>query len=415
MKWFRYIVGGICVVGVVAVTVGGLRKRPPDAVKVDVAVSRLAPIARMVSGAGKLEASRTVKISSSLSGDLIARPVVVGQLVKAGQLLGRIDPRRFRAMFDQSRAALSAAQADLVPLQIEVSRLEREQGRVDDLAKRGLASKAEAERAKFDVEVARARETAQRDRARQAAASLDEARNNLSKTELVSPIDGTVIEVSRQVGERVRGSDFNEDVVMTLASMNAMEMKIEVNEHEVVHLKAGQKATIRVDAFDGQSFEGKIREIAQKALIKNPGTDQEVTSFPVVVLLDAKPDGVLPGMSGEVTISAEERPQALVVPIQSVTVRSAKSLEKVPLLEGEEKPKNGGKNETFVRVVFVVDADNKAHIHRVKTGISSESLIEIVQGLKEGDRVVSGPYRTLSKELNDGDRVIENKPMGASL
>jgi HlyD family secretion protein len=277
---------------------------------------------------------------------------------------------------------------------------------------KGLASKAEAERAASDLAGAKSRQASQSDRATQAAAVLEEAQNNLGKTTLYSPIDGNVIELTREIGERVRGSDFNEDVVMTLAALHTMEVKIEVGEHEVVHLKLGQKADIKIDAFEGQTFEGTVVEIAQKALIRNPGTEQETTSFPVTVALVAKPDRVLPGMSAEVKVTADQRDSALIVPVQAVTVRPERSLaDTAANIEGNKlsAPKKG---ETFAKVVFVVDADKKVHARRVKTGISSDTDIEIIDGLVEGDEIVEGPYRTLAKDLKEGDLVEEQKSGG---
>ena len=221
-----------------------------------------------------------------------------------------------------------------------------------------------------------------------------------------------MIEVTREVGERVRGSDFNEDVVMTLAALHAMEVKIEVGEHEVVHLILGQKSDIKIDAFDGQTFEGTVVEIAQKALIRNPGTEQETTSFPVTVALVAKPDRVLPGMSAEVKVTADQRDSALIVPVQAVTVRPERSLaDTATNIEGNKlsAPKKG---ETFAKVVFVVDAEKKVHARRVKTGISSDTDIEILEGLLEGDEIIEGPYRTLAKDLKDGDLVEDQKSGG---
>ncbi|MGV3621502.1 MAG: efflux RND transporter periplasmic adaptor subunit, partial [Archangium sp.] len=256
------------------------------------------------------------------------------------------------------------------------------------------------------------RQAAQGDRAAQAAAALDEAQNNLGKTTLFSPIDGNVIEVTREVGERVRGSDFNEDIVMTLAALHAMEVKIEVGEHEVVPLKIGQKSDIKLDAFDSQTFDGEVVEIAQKALIKNPGTEQETTSFPVTVALIAKPDGVLPGMSAEVRVTADQRESTIIVPVQAVTVRPDRSLpDSSAGIEGQKiaAPKKG---EQFTKVVFVVDAEKRVHPRRVKTGISSDTDIEILEGLQEGDEIIEGPYRTLAKDLKDGDLVEEQKSGG---
>jgi HlyD family secretion protein len=155
-----------------------------------------------------------------------------------------------------------------------------------------------------------------------------------------------------------------------------------------------------------------VVEIAQKALIRNPGTEQETTSFPVTVALTSRPPLVYPGMSAEVRITADERDSTLIVPVQAVTVRPEKMLgDTAADIEGSKlsAPKKG---ETFAKVVFVVDGENKAHARRVKTGISSDTDIEILEGLNEGDRIVEGPYRTLSKDLKDGDVVEESKGGG---
>lgn len=411
MKWWKIAIAALIVLMVGAMTVGGLRKRPAPATEVQLTQVRKGAISRVIAGAGKVAASTTVKISSNLSGDLIELPVAVGDRVSRGQVLGRIDRRRFEAAVKQSAASASAARAEVATIQVDVDRLGKEVERVQGLAEKGLASAAELEKTRAELASAKARQAAQLDRVAQASAALDEAQNNLSKTTLTSPIGGNVIEVTREIGERVRGSDFSEDVVMTLAALHAMEVKIEVGEHEVVHLRAGQRADVKLDAFEGQSFEGAVVEIAQKALIRNQGTEQETTSFPVTVALVAKPEGVLPGMSAEVRITAEERESALVVPVQAVTVRPEKALADVPAnVEGSKlvAPKKG---ETFAKVVFVVDTDKKAHPRRVKTGIASDTDVEIVEGLKEGEQIVEGPYRTLAKDLKDGD-TIEEVPLG---
>lgn len=408
MSWWKWLIAVLIIAAVGGIAFAGLRERPPPATEVSLTKAKTGPITRTVTGAGKVEAATTVKISSNLSGDLIDLPVKVGDTVVKGQVLGRIDRRRFEANVKQAASAHNAAKSDAATTQVEIDRLVRDAERVATLVQKGLASPAELERAQSDVAGARARQVAQNDRAAQAAAMLDEAQNNLSKTTMTSPLDGNVIEVTRQVGERVRGSDFNEDVVMTLAALHSMEVKIEVGEHEVVHLKNQQKADIKIDAFEGQTFEGLVVEIAQKALIRNPGTEQETTSFPVTVALVAKPDGVLPGMSAEVKIIAEERQAAVVVPVQAVTVRPEKGLpDTAANVEGNKlvAPKKG---ETFAKVVFVVDQEKKVHPRRVKTGIASDTDIEIVDGLKDGEQLVEGPYRTLAKELKDGDVVEES-------
>jgi HlyD family secretion protein len=412
MTWWKGLIAAVIVLVAGALTVAGLQERPPPPVEVQLGRVKKGPITRTVTGAGKVEASTTVKISSNLSGDLIELPVKVGDRVVKGQVLGRIDRRRFEANVKQAAASLAAARADVATVEVEVDRLGRERDRVKALVEKGLASQAELDKANSDLEAARARAAAQRDRSAQAAAVLEEAQQNLDKTTLLSPIDGTVIEINREVGERVRGSDFNEDVVMTLAALHTMEVKIEVGEHEVVHLKNGQPCEVKIDALEGQSFDGRVVEIAQKALIRNPGTEQETTSFPVTVALTSRPPLVYPGMSAEVRIIADERDSTLIVPVQAVTVRPEKLLgDSAPDVEGSKLsgPKKG---ETFAKVVFVVDGDKKAHARRVKTGISSDTDVEILEGLKEGELIVEGPYRTLSKELKDGDTVEEAKGGG---
>jgi HlyD family secretion protein len=412
MTWWRRIISALLLLGVAAVTVGGLRKRPPPAVEVQFGKARKGAITRTITGAGKIQAATTVKISCNLSGDLISLSVRQGDPVKKGQILGQIDRKRFEAAAKQYQAAQNASRSDTQVAQVDADRSQAEYRRAETLFKQGLASAAELEKARADQDGAFARVASAKERWAQAGAAYEEALTNLSKTTLVSPINGTVIEKSREVGERVRGSDFSEDVVMTLASLSAMEIKIEVGEHEVIYLREGQKADVSVDALEGQSFEGLVIEIAHKALIKNPGTEQEVTTFPVTVSLASRPPGVLPGMSGEVRIGAETRTDAVIVPIQAVTVRSPKNLSEVPSpVEGSVTSLTAKKRtEALTKVVFVVDSDGKARARVVRTGIASDTEMEVLEGVQDEEKLVEGPYRTLSKDLKDGDRVEQIKP-----
>ena len=412
MKWWKTVIAGGLFVGAAAITVGGLKDRPPPSVEVQVTKARKGSITRTITGAGKVQSATTVKISSNLSGDLMELSVKEGVLVKKGQVLGRIDRRRYEAGVKQALAAQNAARSDAQVTQVEADRATADLARVMELGRKELASTAEVDQAKAARDSAMGRLAAAQQRLAQASAVYEEQQNNLEKTTFLSPIEGTVIEVSREVGERVRGSDLSEDVVMTIAALNVMEVKFEVGEHEVVHLKPGQPAEISVDALEGETYAGEVVEIAQQALIKNPGTEAEVTSFPVTVALSTRPARVLPGMSAEARISAETHNDTVLVPIQSVTVRSEK------MLPDYKPPVEGGglsaprRAESLAKVVFVVDSDNKAQARRVRTGIASDSDLEILEGLQEGDRVVEGPYRTLSKELKSGDLVREPQQDG---
>lgn len=407
MKWWKALIGMMLLFGVTGITIGGLRHRPPPSVEAQFAKARRANITRTITGSGKVNAVTTVKISSNLSGDLIALPVKEADRVAKGQVIGRIDPTRFQAAAKQYKAAQMAARADIQVAQVDVYRTESEYRRVLGLYQKGLSSHSDLEKAQADRDSATGRLGSARERFSQASGAYDEAANNLSKTTLLSPIDGTVIELTREVGERVRGSDLSEDVVMTLASLSAMEVKVEVSEHEVMYLREGQRADISVDAIEGQSFEGTVTEIARKALIKNPGTEQEVITFPIKVAFLNAPSGAYPGMSAEVRIAAEKRDGALVVPIQAVTVRSEKNLpDHRPPIEGgaltAKKP-----TDPMSKVVFIVDSEGRARMRRVRTGIATDTDLEILEGIQEGDKLVDGPYRLLAKDLKDGDWVKE--------
>jgi HlyD family secretion protein len=411
MTWWKGLILGFIVLGVVAIAVGGLRDRPPPAVDVQTAKARKGTISRVVVGAGKIESVTTVKISSNLSGDLLQLFVKNGDAVKKGMVLAKIDARPFQGQAKQALGAANAAKGDIANAQVDVDRYTLELKRMKTLSEKGMSSAAELDLAKANYDGAVARLTSAREKYTSAVAQYEQAETNLSRTELISPIDGNVIELSREIGERVRGSDFNEDTVMTVAALNNMQVKIEVGEHEVVYLKNGQRAELSVDALEGQNFEGSVVEIAQKATIKNPGTESEVTTFPVKVALDSRPPGVLPGMSSEVRITAETHENALIVPIQAVTVRPDRSLpDSQPPGETSLSAKKRG--ETLAKIVFVVDPDNKARPRRVRTGIASDTDLEVLDGIKEGERVVEGPFRTVSKELKDGDPLKENTPKG---
>ncbi|MFL5352367.1 efflux RND transporter periplasmic adaptor subunit [Archangium sp.] len=411
MKWWKAVIAGGLFLGGAAITAGGLKDRPPPTVEAQVTKARKGSITRTITGAGKVQAATTVKISSNLSGDLVELLVKEGGRVTKGQVLGRIDRKRYEASTKQAQAAQNAARSDAQVTQVEADRTAAELARVDELGKKGLASAAEVDQSRAARDSALARLASAQQRLAQASAAYEEAQSNLAKTTLLSPIDGNVIEMSREVGERVRGSDFSEDVVMTIAALNIMEVKFEVGEHEVVHLKPGQPADITVDALEGETYQGQVVEIAQKALIKNPGTEAEVTTFPVTVALSTRPPRVLPGMSAEVRITAEKHDDTVLVPIQSVTVRPEKSLpDYQPPVEGALAVAR--RAESLSKVVFVVGEDNKVQLKRVTTGIASDTDLEILEGIKPDEKVVEGPYRTLSKELKHGDMVREPKPGG---
>ncbi|MCL2625304.1 MAG: efflux RND transporter periplasmic adaptor subunit [Cystobacterineae bacterium] len=422
MKWWKRVIL-ILIVGFVGVsTWKALGEKAPVAVSAQLVTVKRGPITRTVVGTGKLEPSVAVKLSSSISGDLISLNVKAGDLVKKGQVLGKIDPRRYDALVKQTTAAWRTTKSEHDAAKVELERTQAELARTQALFEKGLSSKAEYEKILAEKDSAQARFEASRGRISQSLAALEEAQTDFARTTLYSPIDGTVIQLSREVGERVRGSDLSEDVVMTIATLSSMEVKIEVAEREVVFVKPGQKASITVDALEDRVYEGQVLEVAQKALIRNEGTDNETIGFPVRIGILNKPEGGLTGMSAEVKIDAEHKASAWVVPIQAVTVRPEGMLDAA----GVSEDAASRASSAFAKVVFVVGEDMRVRPLRVRTGIASETEMELVEGAQEGMRVVEGPYRLLSKELKEGDLIKDReqdkktpgksspKPMGLS-
>jgi HlyD family secretion protein len=420
MSWPKRIAAAVFVLAVAGVTVASLRPRPQPPIAIQAISARKGPITRIVTAAGKLQAATEVKLSSNISGDLLELTVKEGARVAKGQVLGRIDARRFSAQVSQQEAARSSAAADLTSQRVNVEQLGQELARVERLARTGNASDAEVEQARAKLAAERARADAARGRIDQADASLREARHLLSLTTLVAPIDGVVTKREKQVGERVRGSDFSEDVILVISTLSQMEVKVEVGEHEVVFVKESDTADVEIDAIPEKKFPAQVVEVARNATVKNQGTEGEVTTFFVRLALTEPVPGALPGMSAQASIATDTREGAVVVPIQAVTVRSEKELRGEQGDAGAEPPQDlargapghPGKKprrEALRKVVFVVDG-GVARVREVETGLASDTEIEIVKGLSEGEKVVEGPYRVLSRELADGKPVTEETP-----
>jgi HlyD family secretion protein len=227
-----------------------------------------------------------------------------------------------------------------------------------------------------------------------AKAGLEQAQTALGWATLTAPSAGIVLAINHRVGERVRGSDFAEDVILVLGSVGEVDVRLEVGEHDVIFIKPGQTAAVEIDAFGDESFPGKVIDAGRDAIVRNPGTENEVTSFPVWVALDTEPPRALSGMSAQVTIATETHADAVVVPIQAVTVRPAGDA-------GSGSGSAATSKRKLDKVVFVVD-HGKVVKRVVEVGLSSESQVEILRGLAPGDIVVEGPYRTLARELEDG-------------
>jgi HlyD family secretion protein len=415
MSWPKRIFAVLFVLAIAGVVAASLRPKMEPPTKVQATAARKGTITRIVTAGGKLQAATEVKLSSNITGDLIDLTIREGDRVTRGQVLGHIDARRYGAQLNQAEAARNSAAADVEVQRVRVAQLAAEAARVDKLVASQNASAAEAEKAHAELDGARAQAASAEQRLAQGDATLREARHQFSLTTITAPMDGIVTQRLKQVGERVRGSDFSEDVLMVISTLSKMEMKMEVGEHEVVYVKEGDLAEIEIDAFPERKFKAQVVEVARNATIKNAGTEQEVTTFVVRLALVDQVPGALPGMSAQASVSTDTRSDAVVVPIQAVTVRSERDLAPAggtPEVAGPQAPAVPGKKarkEKLQKVVFVVE-DGVAKVRPVETGLASDTEIELVSGVKEGEQVVDGPYRVLSKDLADGKKVTVEKP-----
>jgi HlyD family secretion protein len=416
----RWIVAGIVVAGVAFATVQGLRPRPPPPVDITTSVAKRGPITRLVTAAGHLQAHQTVKVSSNISGDLLSLAVKEGDHVAHGQVLGQIDRRLQEAQVAQFRAGVQNARASIDQIAASIAQDKGDLSRTRILTEQRLASQSDLEKAMTQLKVDEGRLAAQKELVAQNQGQLETALYNLQRATLTAPIEGTVLEIQHKVGERIRGSDLSEDVVLIMGGLTDMEVKAEVGEHEVVGIHEGDEATIEIDAIPDKQFKGYVSGMVKNAQIKNPGTDQEVTTFFVRVAFAERPDQALPGMSSAVSIAVATHDNVVSIPIQAVTSREPKKRETKTQREGTLVAANPGAATANtsdapaaaaatgkpkpVKVVFVVK-DGKAEMREVRIGIASRTDIEILEGINEGETVVDGPYRTLARELQDGQGV----------
>jgi HlyD family secretion protein len=397
-RWI-FAVAIIALVAMVAISSLEPRQAPP--VSVHTATAARTSITRTVTGAGKLEPERKINVSSNITGVLLELTVDIGSTVSKGQVIGQIDTSRYKAQVEQQVAQLRSAEADVQRARANAAYLAAEEKRADQLVKTHVASSSELDKARSARALAEAERTSAESRARMARAALSEAENALGWATLTAPVAGTVLAVNHRVGERVRGSDFAEDVILTLGTLGEVDVRLEVSEQDVVFIQPGQPAVIEIDAFGDQTFTGKVIDAGRDAIVKNQGTENEVTTFPVWVALDQAPPRALSGMSAQVTISTESHGQVVAVPIQAVTVRPSSAA--APAAAGKGK---------LDKVVFVV-RDGKVAKRVVDVGLQSETHVEIARGLSADEVVVEGPYRTLARELEDGTAVavaVEAKP-----
>ena len=417
-KKYILIGGGVLLVG--AMVAANLMRSSDKTVLVQVEEVTSEKIVEIVAASGRVQPIISVDIAANVSGKILNITAEEGDKVEKGQVVVYLDSTRYVASVNQRMAALRSAKAQEALERANLKVINSATKRQHELYKKGLISESDLEGADGNYEVGIARLNSAKESVSQANAFLDQAKDDLSKTKLYTTLGGIVVKINKEVGEIALGSQFQEDVIMTIADLTEMEVLVEVDENDVVLLEIGDTTAIEIDAFGDELFRGLVEEVANSAVTRGLGTQEQVTNFEVTIRMLEFPKMLRPGMSASVEVITNVSDYATAVPIQSVTVREPKKIERIDGGEGvaiasseiEEENHNG--TEDYVEVVFVVE-DDKAVMRKVKTGITGESKIEILEGVEPGEMIVSGSYRVLSKTLQDGDIVkVEDEKNGKS-
>ena len=378
---------------------------------------------------GKIQPVLQVKISPEVSGEIIELPVKEGQSVKKGDLLVKIKPDSYIANVRSAEAQYlsSASGKDLAQASMRKAELEFKRNEEMFLGK--LESESTFLEFKTGFEVAQAQYESATHQVAVSKAALDRAKEELAKTTISSPLDGTISKLNSRLGERVVGTAMMTGTeIMIVSDLNEMEARVDVGEIDVVLIKPGQKTRLEVDAFHDRKFKGTVTEIANSSKDAGVqggggGQSQEATKFEVRIRVDEKEE-LRPGMSVTAEIETRYRTNVLTVPIQSVTTRLPKGAvdekqKKTAKKDEEDMPekKPGTKKQDDankpVEVVFVTGSDTVKMI-KVKRGIGDDEYLEITEGLTEGQEAVSGTYKAINRELEDGKRIKrDNRPKSA--
>jgi HlyD family secretion protein len=443
-----YWIVGIVAVLLIAIIIYKKNQGAGDQSKVFTQISSIQDITETVAANGKIQPEINVKISSEISGEIIELHVAEGQLVQKGDLLIKINPdiylsalNRVEASLNSSKADLANAKARKVQVDAKLRNAKKTYDRNKTLFDQGAISEAEFENRETEYDQALAEADAQKEsvnaamyRVKSAEATRKESMDNLKRTTIYAPDNGTVSGLQVEKGERVVGTgQMAGTPMMDIAKMERMEVNVEVNESDIVRVGMGDTALIEVDAYLNRKFEGVVTEIANASTNQSAQSMDQVTNFEVKIRIlpysysDILKEGISPfkpGMSATVEIQTKTVSEVVSVPIEAVTTRedtssTAKSYDryrKGDKKEGrrgrrnrdedadeEDTAQNVVEDEIFT-IVFIVDGD-LAVMRVVETGIQDDEFIEIVSGLEEDEEVIIGPYDLVSRKLTNGAKI----------
>lgn len=440
--WIYITVGLLLIIVLIAYN----KMNASDAIEVATEKAQRRTIVESVSANGKVQPEVEVKLSSEVSGEIVELNVKEGAHVNKGDLLVKINPNIYlsqleaiQATLNSSKANLANSKARLLQVQSQFVNTEASFNRNKKLFDQGAisvadfdASKAAYEGGKADMEASKQSVAAAEFNVQNAEAALQESSDRLAKTSIFAPVSGTVSKLNVEKGERVVGtSQMAGTELLRIANLNEMEASVDVNENDIIRVHLNDTALVRVDAVSYErTFKGIVTEIANSANTVGISADQ-VTNFSVKIRMlqdsykdlmigtDIRTSPFRPGMSASVDIQTKRANNVITVSIQAVTTRSDTSIKKgeknnnedVDKLQIENEKENKLKeleeaaNDIKIQECVFLVSDGKAKLVKVKTGIQDINYIEITEGVKEGDEIISAPYAVVSKLLKDGSAV----------
>jgi len=387
-------------------------------------------ILQIVSATGKVQPETEVKISPEVAGEIIELPVADGMAIKKGDLLVKIKPDSYKALLEQQEAAISAAKATNLQQKATMLKTEQDIRRAEDMYAKKTISVQEYNNAQAAYDVAKNTYESSLHEIERAQAGSSQARDQLSKTTVYSPINGTVTILNSKLGERIVATgQFAGTEVMRVADLSRMQAVIDVNENDVPNVKIGDKANVKIDAYGDRKFKGTVAQIGNTGKTTGAGSQEEVTNFEVKINLEREDVLLRPGLSCTADIETNMVKDAVAVPMQAVTIRTGDSnlspeeIEKKKLKsaardkgdnnadyvnERQEKAAQKEEREKLMKVVFLKKG-GKAQSVKVTTGISDDTYMEIKSGVQPGDEVISGSYSAISRKLKEGAKVTYDK------
>jgi HlyD family secretion protein len=413
------VVLGITVLGALSVRGGGqkgVQVRTEEVARRD--------LVAVVTASGKIEPVRKVDISADISGRVVQVAVEEGQWVERGALLIRLDPSAFQAAVRRAGASVAQARSREAQARAQLAQSRNALQRAEQLSSgEQLISAADLEQARTAADVAASELQAARFGVTQAEAALSESRDQLAKTTISAPMTGRVTRLNIQEGETAVVGTMNNpgSLLLTIADLSAMQATVKVDETDVPGITAGDSASVRIDAFPGRAFSGRVTRIGNSS-IQTPagqaGASEQTVDYEVVITLDEPPAELRPDLSATAEIVTDQRSGVLAVPIISVTIRDPEgkklSAADDDAPQGQSRTARIQQRDQETEGVFVV-RDGRAAFVPVQVGIAGDRYFEVLSGLEGGETVVSGTYQVIRDLESDNPvRTAEAAPARAA-